>query len=195
MTDTNLLLGRLLSTHRLDDYRWKDFIGCGVFLLMPLSCGITGLVVSLTGDTAVREADEKISGFVATIVVSVALIGFFGLVFFLSPRWRKGGRLEIYENGLVVKRILFKLQTFLWCEIREVIPFVRSYRGYKINAPPDRFATTVANTKVSGYYDIYKKNDDKFTVGRRYVEIEQLDEWLIPFCLETPVWGKEEIKQ
>ena len=189
MTDANPLLGRLLSTHRLDDYRWKDFIGCGVFLLMPLGCGITGLVVSLTGDA---EAGGNIGDFVVAIVVSVALIGFFGLVFFLSPRWRKGGRLEIYENGLVVKRILFEPQTFLWREIREVIPFVRSFRGYRMDVPPAGFAGSVADTKVSGYYEIFKKNGDKFTVGRRYVEIERLDERLIPFCPETPVWEKAE---
>ena len=100
--------------------------------------------------------------------------------------------MEIYENGLVVKRILFEPQTFLWREIREVIPFVRSFRGYRMDVPPAGFAGSAADTKVSGYYKIYKKNGDKFTVGRRYAQIERLDERLIPFCPETPVWKKAE---
>lgn len=182
-----MLLGRLVSEHKLADYRRGGLFTCGCFLILPFIFGLWGLIASLTYARETADADLGFYFSLALAAVSLGLFGLFALVSRLSPVWLKRYKLEIYENGLV-KKDLFKTRTCLWSEIREVTPRLLVYDKASLNTPPGRFGNLGEDTRERGVYEVYKKDGSKITVGRRYTDIERLDERLIPFCNETPNW-------
>lgn len=183
----NALLGRLLSEHKLADYRGSALFTCGCFLILPFIFGLWGVVASLTYARKTVDADLGFYFSIALAAVSLGLFGLFALVSRLSPAWLKKYKLEIYENGFV-KKDLFKTRTCLWGEIRKVNPALLVYDKANRNTPPGEFGNLGEDTKDRGIYEVYKNDGSKITVSRRYTEIERLDERLIPFCDETPNW-------
>lgn len=160
---------------------------CGCFLITPFIFGLWGLIASLT---YARETPDVDVGFYFSLALAAACLGLFGLfalVSRLSPAWLKRYKLEIYENGFV-KKDLFKTRACLWGEIREVIPRLLVYDKASLNTPPGEFGNLGEDTEERGVYEVYRKDGGKITVGRRYTDIERLDERLIPFCSETPNW-------
>ncbi len=184
---SNALLGKLLSAHKLADYRGSGLFTCGCFLIPPFIFGLWGLVASLTYARQTTDADLGFYFSLALATISLGLFGLFALVSRLSPTWLKRYKLEIYENGFV-KKDLFKSRTCLWSEIREVKPMLLVYDKASLNTPPGEFGNLGEDTKDRGIYEVYKKDGSKITVSRRYTDIERLDEQLIPFCNETPNW-------
>jgi hypothetical protein len=183
----NALLGKLLSEHRLSDYRGGGLFVCGCFLVLPFIFGLWGLVASLTYARATPDVDLGFYFSLALAAVSLGLFGLFALVSRLSPAWLKKYKLEIYENGFV-KKDLFKTRTCLWGEIREVNPVLLVYDKASRNTPPSEFGNLGEDTKERGVYEVYKTDGSKITVSRKYIDIGRLDERLIPFCEETPEW-------
>jgi hypothetical protein len=96
---------------------------------------------------------------------------------------------QIYENGFI-KKDLFKSQTCLWSEIRDVTPKLLVYDKASLNTPPSEFGTLGEDTQQRGIYEVYKKDGSKIIVNRKYANVERIDERLIPFCKETPNWGE-----
>ena len=62
------------------------------------------------------------------------------------------------------------------------------YDKARLNTPPSEFGKLGEDTKERGIYEVYKKDGSKISVSRRYIDIERLDEQLIPLCSETPNW-------
>ncbi len=185
--NNDALLGRLLSTHKLTDYRRSSLFTCGCFLILPFIFGLWGVVASLT---YARDTTDSSLGFyfsLALATVSLGLFGLFLLVSRLSPAWLKKYELEIYENGFV-KKDLFKSKTCLWSEISRVNPRLLVYDKASQNKRPSEFGDLGEDTKYRGIYEVYKKDGSKIRVSRKYADIERLDEQLIPFCDEAPVW-------
>ncbi len=183
----NPLLGKLLSEHKLADYRRSGLFTCGCFLILPLIFGLWGMIASLTYDRGSTDADLGLYFSLALVTASLGLFGLFALVSYFSPAWLKNYRLEIYENGFV-KKDLFKTRICLWSEIGKVDPTLLVYDKASLNTPPSEFGNSGQDTKQRGIYEVYKKDGSKITVNRRYADIERLDEQLIPFCDETPNW-------
>jgi hypothetical protein len=181
------LLGKLLSEHKLADYRGGGLFACGCFLILPFIFGLWGLVASLTYARETIDADLGFYFSIALVSASLGIFGLFALASYLSPAWLKRYKLEIYENGFV-KKDLFKTRTCLWSEIRKVNPNLLVYDKASLNTPPSEFAKLGEDTRDRGIYEVYKKDGGKVSVSRRYTEIERLDERLIPFCDETPNW-------
>ena len=183
----NVLLGKLLSEHKLAEYSRSGLFTCGCFLILPFIFGLWGLIASLTYARGTADADLGFYFSIAVATVSLGLFGLFALVFRLAPAWLKRYKLEIYENGFV-KKDLFKTRTCLWSEIREVKPMLLVYDKASLNKPPSEFGNLGEDTKDRGIYEVYTKDGRKITVSRRYTDIERLDERLIPFCDEAPNW-------
>ena len=181
------LLGKLLSEHKLADYRRGGLFTCGCFLLPPFILGLWGLIASLTYARETADADLGFYFSIALAAICLALFGLFAVVFRVSPAWLKRYKLEIYENGFV-KKDFVKTRTCLWGEIREVKPRLLVYDKASRNTPPGEFGNLGADTGARGVYEVYRKDGSKITVSRRYADIERLDEHLIPFCNETPNW-------
>jgi hypothetical protein len=181
------LLGKLLSEHKLTDYRRSGLFACGCFLILPFIFGLWGLIASLTYARETADADLGFYFSIALVTASLGLFGLFALASRLSPAWLKKYKLEIYENGFV-KRDLFKTRTCLWSEIKEINPMLLVYDKASRNTPPSGFGNLGEDTKERGVYEVYKKDGSKITVSRRYTDIERLDERLIPFCNEAPSW-------
>jgi hypothetical protein len=184
---SNALLGKLLSEHKLADHRGGGLFTCGCFLILPFIFGLWGLIASLTYARETADADLGFYFSLALAAASLGLFGLFALVSRLSPAWLKRYKLEIYERGFV-KKDLFKTRTCLWGEIRGVKPRLLVYDKASLNTPPGEFGKLGEDTRERGVYEVYTKDGGKLTVGRRYVDIERLDERLIPFCNETPDW-------
>jgi len=181
------LLGKLLSEHKLADNRGGGLFACGCFLILPFIFGLWGLIASLTYARETADADLGFYFSTALVSASLGLFGLFALMSYLSPAWLKRYKLEIYENGFV-KKDLFKTRTCLWGEVREVNPTLLVYDKASLNTPPGEFGNLGEDTRDRGIYEVYKKDGSKISVSRRYTDIEQLDERLIPFCNETPNW-------
>ena len=181
------LLGKLLSEHKLYDGRPGGLYICGCFLILPFIFGLWGLVASLTYARGTSDADIGFYFSIAVVAVCLGIFGLFALLSYLSPAWLKKYKLEIYQNGFV-KRDLFKTRACLWNEIKEVHPMVLVYDKANLNTPPSEFGNLGEDTQDIGIYEVYKYDGSKITVNRRYTDIEQLDERLIPFCKETPDW-------
>jgi len=184
---SNVLLGKLLSEHKLPDYSRTGLFTCGCFLVLPFLFGLWGLIASLTYARHTADADLGFYFSLAIAAASLGLFGLFVLVSRLSPTWLKRYKLEIYENGFV-KKEFFKTRTCLWNEIREVRPMLLVYDKASRGTPPGKFADLGEDTKERGIYEVYKKDGGKITVSRRYTDIGRLDEQLIPFCNQTPNW-------
>jgi hypothetical protein len=184
---SNAPLGKLLSEHKLADYRRGGLFTCGCFLILPFIFGLWGLIASLTYARETADADLGFYFSLALATVSLGLFGLFALASRLSPVWLKKYKLEIYENGFI-KRDLFKTRTCLWSEIGGVKPRLLVYDKAILNTRPSKFGNLGEDTKDRGLYEVYKKDGSKITVSRRYTDIERLDEQLIPFCNETPNW-------
>ena len=180
----NALLGKLLSEHKLADHRRTGLIGCGSLLLLPILGGLWGVIASLNSDD--RDAMLGLYFSIIILAVSIVLFGLFVLAYFLSPVWLKRYGLEIYENGFAL-RTFSKTKTCLWSEIREVNPLLLTTAANRARVNPRDFQDH-GDTKVGGIYEIYKKDGSKILVNRKYTDIEQLDERLIPFCREIPNW-------
>jgi hypothetical protein len=183
----NVLLGKLVSEHKLADDRRGGLFTCGCFLILPFIFGLWGLIASLTYARETADADLGFYFSLALAIVSLGLFGLFALVSHLSPAWLKKYKLEIYENGFA-KKDLFKTRTCLWSEIREVKPRLLVYDKASRNTPPSEFRNLGEDTKERGIYEVHKKDGSKITVSRRYTDIERLDEQLILFCNEAPNW-------
>jgi len=69
----NALLGRLLSEHKLADYRRTGLIGCGS-LLLPFLDGLRGVIASLNSDD--RDAILGLYFSIAVLAVSLIFSGF-----------------------------------------------------------------------------------------------------------------------
>lgn len=186
MTD-NALLGKLLSEHKLANYRRVGLFTCGCFLILPFIFGLWGLIASLTYARETVDADLGFYFSSTLAAASLGLFGLFALVSRLSPAWLKKYKLEIYENGFV-KKDFFKTRTCLWSEIREVNPMLLVYDKASLNTPPSEFGNLGEDTKDRGIYEVHKKDGSKVTVSRRYTDVERLDEKLIPLCNEVPNW-------
>ncbi len=183
----NLLLGRLLSTHKLADYRRSGLTACGCFLILPFIFGLWGIVAALT---YARNTSDVTLGFYFSLGLAascLALFGLFALVSRLSPAWLKRYELQIYEHGFV-KKSLLKSETSLWNEVREVTPRLLVYEKASRNTPPGEFSTLGEDTRQRGLYEVHKKDGSKIIVNRKYARIERIDEQLIRFCKETPNW-------
>ncbi|HEX8149865.1 MAG TPA: hypothetical protein VF591_21975 [Pyrinomonadaceae bacterium] len=176
-----------MSEHKLADHRGGGLFTCGCFLILPFIFGLWGLIASLTYARETADADLGFYFSLALAAASLGLFGLFALVSRLSPAWLKRYKLEIYERGFV-KKDLFKTRTCLWGEIRGVKPRLLVYDKASLNTPPGEFGKLGEDTRERGVYEVYTKDGGKLTVGRRYVDIERLDERLIPFCNETPDW-------
>ncbi len=161
----NPLLGKLLSEHKLADYRRTGMMGCGVFLLLPLIFGLWSLIASLTYAKQTSDVDEGFYFSIALVGGCIVLFGLLALPFFVAPLLLKKYGLEIYENGFV-KKDLFKTQTCQWSEIREVNPMVLIFDGRK-PAPSD-FGSIVADTKIKGMYEVYKKDGQDYDKSTLY---------------------------
>jgi hypothetical protein len=181
------LLGKLLSEHRLDDYRGSALFTCGCFLILPFLFGLWGVIAALTYARNTHDADLGFYFSLGLVAACLGLFGLFALVSHLSPAWLKRYKLKIYENGFV-KKDLFKTRTCLWSEISRVKPMLLVYDKASRNTPPGEFRNVGEDTKETGIYEVYKKDGSKITVSRRYSNIKRLDERLIPFCNETPHW-------
>jgi hypothetical protein len=186
MTD-NALLGKRLSEHKLADPGRGGLFACGCFLILPFVFGLWGLIASLTYARDTADADVGFHFSLALAAASLGLFGLFALASYLSPAWLKRYELEIYENGFV-KKGLFKTRTCLWREIREVKPVLLVYDKASRNTPPGDFGNTGEDTRDRGVYEVYKQDGGKITVGRRYTDVERLDERLILLCGEAPRW-------
>jgi hypothetical protein len=186
MTD-NALLGKRLSEHTLADSGRSGLYTCGCFLILPFIFGLWGLIASLTYARDTADADVGFYFSTALAAASLGLFGLFALASYLSPAWLKRYRLEIYESGFI-KRDFFRTRTCLWNEIREVKPMLLVYDEASRNTPPGEFGNVGEDTRDRGVYEVYKQDGGKITVGRRYTDIERLDERLIPFCDEPPRW-------
>jgi hypothetical protein len=184
---SSALLGKLLSEHRLADTGRGGLFACGCFLILPFAFGLWGLIASLTYARDTADADVGFYFSTALAAASLALFGLFALASRLSPAWLKRYKLYIYENGFV-KKGFFKTQTCLWREIREVKPTLLVYDKASRMTPPSEFGSIGEDTRDRGVYEVYKRDGGKITVGRRYTDVERLDERLIPFCDETPRW-------
>ncbi len=184
---SNALLGKLLSEHKLADYRRGGLFTCGCILSPPFIFGLWALIASLTYARETPDVDVGFYFSLALTAVCLGLFGLFALVSHLSPAWLKRYKLEIYENGFV-KKDLFKTRTCLWGDIREVTPRLLVYDKASRNVPPSEFGKLGEDTRDRGIYEVYRKDGSKITVNRRYTDIERLDERLIPFCNETPDW-------
>lgn len=183
----NALLGKRLSAHKLADYRRGALFTCGCVLILPFIFGLWGAVASLT---YARQTTDARLGFYFSISlagIALGLFGLFALVSRLSPAWLKKYELDIYENGFV-KKDLFKTHTCLWSEIREVNPKLLVYDKASLNTPPSEFGNLGEDTRARGIYEVHKKDGSKIIVSRKYVDVERLDEQLIPFCNEAPNW-------
>jgi hypothetical protein len=183
----NPLLGKFLTAHKLADYRRGGLITCGCVLILPFIFGLWGVVAALTYARQTTDADLGFYFSIALATVCLGLFGLFALVSRLSPAWLKKYELEIYENGFV-KKDLFKTRACLWSEIREVTPKLLVYDKASLNTPPSEFGNIGEDTRTRGLYEVHKKDGSKFTVSRKYMDIERLDERLIPFCKEVPNW-------
>jgi hypothetical protein len=184
---SNALLGKLLSEHKLAEHGRGGLFTCGCFLILPFIFGLWGLIASLTYARDTADVDVGFYFSLALAAASLGLFGLFALVSRLSPAWLKRYKLEIYENGFI-KKDLFKTRTCLWGEIRKVNPLMLVYDEAGRNTPPGEFGNLGEDTRERGVYEVYRKDGGKITVSRRYVDIERLDERLIPFCDETPNW-------
>ena len=183
----NALLGKLLSEHKLVDYRRGGLFTCGCLLSVPFIFGLWALIASLTYARETTDADLGFYFSIALVSGSLGIFGLFALVSYLSPAWLKRYKLELYENGFV-KKDLFKTRTCLWSAIREVKPTLLVYDKASRGTPPGEFGNLGEDTRDRGIYEVYKKDGSKITVSRRYSDIERLDERLIPFCNESPNW-------
>lgn len=184
---SNVLLGRLLSEHKLADYSRGALFTCGCFLILPFIFGLWGLIASLTYARGTADVDVGFYFSLALTAASLGLFGLFALVTHLSPAWLKRYKLEIYENGFV-KKDFFKTQTCLWNEIKEVNPMLLVYDKASRNTPPSEFGSVGEDTEQRGIYEVYTRDGSKITVSRKYTDIELLDERLTPFCKQTPNW-------
>jgi len=185
--NNNALLGKLLSEHSRGDYRRRGLLGCGLILILPLSFGLWGMLTSLTSDKN-GDALAGLALSLAILAISVGLFGLLVLLYFLSPTWLKKYKLEIYENGFML-RTPFKTQTCLWSEIKEVNPMLLTTPAKRSKTRPSDFRD-FANTKYGGVYEVYKKDGSKILVSRQYTEIDRIDSELIRFCKEVPNWSK-----
>ena len=185
--NSNALLGKLLSEHRLAGDGRGGLFTCGCFLILPFIFGLWGLIASVTYARDTVDVDVGFYFSLALASASLGLFGLFALVSRLSPVWLKRYKLEIYENGFV-KKDLFKTRACLWGEISEVAPRLLVYDKASLNTPPGEFGTLGEDTRERGIYEVSRKDGSKITVSRRYTDIERLDERLIPFCKETPDW-------
>jgi hypothetical protein len=183
----NALLGKLLSEHKLADYRGRGLFACGCFLILPFLFGLWGVIASLTYARGTADSDLGFYFSLSLAAVCLGLFGLFALVVRLSPAWLKKYKLELYENGFV-KKELFKTQTCLWNEISEIKPVLLVYDKASLNTPPGQFGNLGEDTKERGIYEVYKKDGSKIIVSRKYTDVEQIDEKMIPFCNETPKW-------
>ena len=145
------------------------------------------MVASLTYARNTSDASLGLYFSLGLVATSLGLFGLFALVVRLSPAWLQKYELKIYENGFV-KKDLFKSQSCLWSEISEVIPRLLVYDKASRNTPPGEFNSLGEDTKERGIYEVLKRDGNKITVGRKYADIERLDEKLIPLCKETPHW-------
>lgn len=182
-----MLLGKLLSEHKLADDNRGGLFTCGCFLILPFIFGLWGLIASLTYARETADADLGFYFSLSLATASLGLFGLFALVSRLSPVWLKRYKLEIYENGFV-KKDLLQTRACLWSEIRQVKPMLLVYEKASLHTPPGEFGKLGEDTQERGIYEVYKKDGSKITVSRRYTNIERLDEQLIPFCNETPDW-------
>jgi hypothetical protein len=156
-------------------------------LIVPFIFGLWGVVASLT---YARQTSDASLGFYFSLGLAATCLGLFGLfalVTRLSPAWLKKYELQIYENGFV-KKGLFKSQTCLWSEIREVTPKLLVYDKASLNTPPSEFGTLGEDTQQRGIYEVHKRDGSKIIVNRKYADVERIDELLIPFCKEVPNW-------
>ncbi|HEX8190271.1 MAG TPA: hypothetical protein VF586_18080 [Pyrinomonadaceae bacterium] len=176
-----------MSEHKLAEHGRGGLFTCGCFLILPFIFGLWGLIASLTYARDTADVDVGFYFSLALAAASLGLFGLFALVSRLSPAWLKRYKLEIYENGFI-KKDLFKTRTCLWGEIRKVNPLMLVYDEAGRNTPPGEFGNLGEDTRERGVYEVYRKDGGKITVSRRYVDIERLDERLIPFCDETPNW-------
>jgi hypothetical protein len=183
----NALLGKLLSEHKLADYRGSAVRTCGCFLILPFVWGLWGVVAALTYARGTTDVDLGFYFSLGLATVSLGVFGLFALVSRLSPAWLKKYKLQLYENGFI-KKDLFKTRSCLWSEISEVKPMLLIYDKARRNTPPSEFGNVGEDTRESGIYEVYKKDGSKITVSRKYTDIELLDAQLIPFCNETPNW-------
>src|SRR6185436_17330781 len=183
----NALLGKLLSEHKLANSGRRGLYTCGCLLMPPFVFGLWALIASLT--YARHTADVQVGFYfsLALVAISLGLFGLFALVSRLSPVWLKKYKLRIYEHGFV-KQDLFKTRTCLWSEISKVKPMLLVYDKASRNTPPSEFGNLGEDTRQRVIYEVYKTDGSKITVSRKYNDIEQLDERLIPFCSETPNW-------
>lgn len=186
--NNNALLGKLVSEHSRRDYRRRGLLGCGLILILPLGLGLWGMIASLTSD----KNGDALAGLAVSLTIvgiSLGLFGLFVLLYFLSPTWLKKYKVEIYENGFML-RTPFKTQTCLWSEIREVNPVLLTTPANRSKTRPHDFRN-FANNEYGGVYEVRKKDGSKILVSRQYTKIHRIDSELIRFCKEVPNWSKQ----
>ena len=186
--NNNALLGKLVSEHSRGDYRRRGLLGCGLIVILPLGLGLWGTIAALTSD----KNGDALAGLAVSLTIvgiSLGLFGLFVLLYFLSPTWLKKYKVEIYENGFML-RTPFKTQACLWSEIREVNPVLLTTPANRSKTRPGDFQD-FANNEYGGVYEVHKKDGSKILVSRQYTEIHRIDSELIRFCKEVPNWSKQ----
>jgi len=138
---------------------------------------------------AVGDALAGLAVSLTIVAISLGLFGLFVLLYFLSPKWLKKYKIEIYENGFML-RTPFKTQTCLWSEISEVNPVLLTTPANRSKTRPGDFGN-FANNEYGGIYEVHKKDGGKILVSRQYTEIDRIDSELIRFCKEVPSWSKQ----
>ena len=184
--NNNNLLGTLLSEHSRGNYRRRGLLGCGFILILPLIGGAWGMFASLTSDNN-GDASAGLAVSLAVVAISVGLFAVFILLYFMAPILLKRYKLEIYENGFMLKTP-FKTQTCLWSEIREVNPMLLTTPANRSKTQPGDFRD-FAETKYGGIYEVYKQDGSKILVSRQYTEIDRVDNELKKFCQQVPNWS------
>ena len=187
----NSLLGKLLSEHQRGDdtgrgrHSRRALLGCGLILILPLIFGLWGSVAYFTSNKN-DDATLGLAVSLALVGISIGLFGLFALLSFVSPLWMKKYKLEIYENGIML-RTPFKTQSCLWDEIRGVNPILLTTQANRAKTNPGDFRAT-GNTQYGGIYEIQIKDGSKILVSRQYSGIDAIDSALKPFCKEGPQW-------
>jgi len=174
----NPLLGQLLSEHPSDGTRLGAIKrltgGCIMLLLLPMLGAACGIITAFTDSARAANDRESIYFYIGGLVITSILIALLFVMIYRLPKWlEQRERVEIYENGFVVKRPMSSPISCLWQEIQTVDP-----------KTPGDYIPKAGEEIV--FYAIHKKDGGKISVGRGYSDIERLDEILLPFWRAVP---------
>lgn len=179
--NNDILLGRLISEHPSDGSSGTKLGaikrlagGCLGLLLLPVAAGVCGISEALTNTAKTQTEREGLYFSVVALVVGSVLIALLVVMLRRAPEWlEQRERLEIYENGFVVRQPVYKPVTCLWQDVQSVDPV--SLGDYIPKTGDEIIA-----------YKIQKKDGSKLYVSRNYQGIERFEEISQRFRREVP---------